>query len=587
MDEMTDFDVDQQRHGNFNSEPCVLARGLNISQSNTHTVTTASGNTTSLDSHYLPEAYDNAVMYGVTQYNGIPHQHNLDMGVAATTNLHYSGINPSSSTGVLPLPINHRAPDQLPASTTFSVSGVSYDNFGRSSSFVDDVRGPFKRKSAEAIRGNFQYFDASASSSVAPPNARFSDGVAMVDTASMSLPQFRGNSIPSHMELGPPGSLWGRSGEAVMVHEHNHMIRGNYLGQPFQPVVPPWFEHCTNQSIPMPYMRGKDAKALSIFCFAVPPILRTIIITLMFCKSIVYDDIHNVLSGFRLSDTPSLLYSPAPNVSGSPLENANMGLQRYHDSNLSGLRFLHHPASPHHHNYHHPTLPMQAARGHNINFQPPVTAASYRVPTNSSRNAVIPAQNGFEMGTRHFGVVPPAGLRYIRPHRGFMPDAAIGHRHIPPMGFLRVDDAVVLDEVGMVDHHRDMRLDIEDMSYEASKQTQLAYFTIELLALGERIGNVSTGLSEESVSTLMKTRIYVTSTAINPEEEATEDQETDSCIICQDKYKNREKIGILECGHEYHADCLKKWLHVKNVCPICKSEALTPGKKKDKENRNQ
>lgn len=43
----------------------------------------------------------------------------------------------------------------------------------------------------------------------------------------------------------------------------------------------------------------------------------------------------------------------------------------------------------------------------------------------------------------------------------------------------------------------------------------------------------------------------------------------------QEEYKNMEKIGTLNCGHEYHAECLKKWLHVKNVCPICKSEALT------------
>ena len=49
--------------------------------------------------------------------------------------------------------------------------------------------------------------------------------------------------------------------------------------------------------------------------------------------------------------------------------------------------------------------------------------------------------------------------------------------------------------------------------------------------------------------------------------------------ISQDFYKNQEKIGTLHCGHEYHADCLKKWLLVKNVCPICKSEALITGKK--------
>ena len=42
----------------------------------------------------------------------------------------------------------------------------------------------------------------------------------------------------------------------------------------------------------------------------------------------------------------------------------------------------------------------------------------------------------------------------------------------------------------------------------------------------------------------------------------------------QDDYKSKEKIATLDCGHEYHSDCLKKWLRLKNVCPICKSEAL-------------
>ncbi|GMP74976.1 hypothetical protein CsSME_00032215 [Camellia sinensis var. sinensis] len=47
------------------------------------------------------------------------------------------------------------------------------------------------------------------------------------------------------------------------------------------------------------------------------------------------------------------------------------------------------------------------------------------------------------------------------------------------------------------DQYGDMRLDIDDMSYE------------ELLALGERIGNANTGLSEDMISKcLTETKIY-------------------------------------------------------------------------------
>lgn len=56
----------------------------------------------------------------------------------------------------------------------------------------------------------------------------------------------------------------------------------------------------------------------------------------------------------------------------------------------------------------------------------------------------------------------------------------------------------------------------------------------ELLALGERIGNVNTGLSEEIVARQLKTRVYLSATNyINLEEPASKDQEPGSCIICQ------------------------------------------------------
>ncbi|MCH84593.1 RING finger protein 44-like [Trifolium medium] len=149
-----------------------------------------------------------------------------------------------------------------------------------------------------------------------------------------------------------------------------------------------------------------------------------------------------------------------------------MGLQRYHDAagNRNVLRFPPPPppVNQQHPNYHHPTLPMQGIRGHNISFHPPVTAASFRVPPNPPRGSVIPPQTGFEAGPRHIIPAPSTGFRIYRPHR-LMPETALGHRSLPPVGFLQVDDVALIDEVGnLIDHHRDMRLDIEDMSYEVS-----------------------------------------------------------------------------------------------------------------------
>ncbi|XP_062157504.1 probable E3 ubiquitin-protein ligase HIP1 [Alnus glutinosa] len=103
----------------------------------------------------------------------------------------------------------------------------------------------------------------------------------------------------------------------------------------------------------------------------------------------------------------------------------------------------------------------------------------------------------------------------------------------------------------LIDQYRDMRLDIDNMSYE------------ELLALGERMGNVSTGLSENVISRCLMETTYSSSKLILEEER---------CAICLEEYKNEEEVGTVKnCGHDYHVGCIKKWLLKKNTCPICKA----------------
>ncbi|KAL3614224.1 hypothetical protein CASFOL_042298 [Castilleja foliolosa] len=103
------------------------------------------------------------------------------------------------------------------------------------------------------------------------------------------------------------------------------------------------------------------------------------------------------------------------------------------------------------------------------------------------------------------------------------------------------------------DRHRDMRLDVDNMSYE------------ELLALEDRIGNVSTGLSEERIRGSLKNRKFE-SLFVLPNLEP--------CCVCQENYMNGDDIGTLDCGHEFHTGCIKQWLTHKNICPICKTTAL-------------
>ncbi|CAG7867881.1 unnamed protein product [Brassica rapa] len=235
------------------------------------------------------------------------------------------------------------------------------------------------------------------------------------------------------------------------------------------------------------------------------------------------------------------------------------------------------PLNPRDHYYSHHHLPapppVQGVRGQSATLYPPMASSpSYRVPFGN-----FAPQNTSNLGPE-MGPVQPTGFRiYQHP-----PPLAALRQHrggVPRLRVMPDDEAAILefgDFLGgsgnnHVDHHRDMRLDIEEMSYE------------ELLALSERIGTVNTGLPEEDVKNHLKTR---TCSVINVAEESsssspqTKDRETEPCTICQESFKNEEKIATLDCGHEYHAECLEKWLIVKNVCPICKSEALVMEKRK-------
>ncbi|KAL4368828.1 hypothetical protein GQ457_05G007230 [Hibiscus cannabinus] len=50
--------------------------------------------------------------------------------------------------------------------------------------------------------------------------------------------------------------------------------------------------------------------------------------------------------------------------------------------------------------------------------------------------------------------------------------------------------------------------------------------------------------------------------------------EAEKCCICQEDYANGEELGKLDCGHDFHFNCIKRWLRRKNLCPICKKIAL-------------
>lgn len=123
---------------------------------------------------------------------------------------------------------------------------------------------------------------------------------------------------------------------------------------------------------------------------------------------------------------------------------------------------------------------------------------------------------------------------------------------------LMLETTLLLGGLDMYDRHRDLRLDVDNMSYE------------DLLELGEKIGYVNTGLSEERIIKCIKKQHCIL------ESKSSCLTETDRrCSICQEEYEIADEIGKLHCGHAYHVGCIKKWLLRKNTCPVCKTSALS------------
>ncbi|KAK8523109.1 hypothetical protein V6N13_113067 [Hibiscus sabdariffa] len=126
---------------------------------------------------------------------------------------------------------------------------------------------------------------------------------------------------------------------------------------------------------------------------------------------------------------------------------------------------------------------------------------------------------------------------------------------------LVLETSLFLNGLNFYDQHRDMRLDIDNMSYE------------ELLALEERMGNVSTALSEEAMSKCLTKTVYELTSLEDSKVRCEIEKDDVKCSICQEEYVVGDEVGRLKCEHRYHAGCIQQWLQLKNWCPICKASA--------------
>jgi len=46
--------------------------------------------------------------------------------------------------------------------------------------------------------------------------------------------------------------------------------------------------------------------------------------------------------------------------------------------------------------------------------------------------------------------------------------------------------------------------------------------------------------------------------------------ECKDCAVCQEEYKKGDKLLRLPCNHDYHKECVGRWLSMHNSCPSCR-----------------
>ncbi|MCD7452747.1 hypothetical protein HAX54_018049 [Datura stramonium] len=73
---------------------------------------------------------------------------------------------------------------------------------------------------------------------------------------------------------------------------------------------------------------------------------------------------------------------------------------------------------------------------------------------------------------------------------------------------------------------------------------------------------------DQDMSEYLKTRTFCAMDTDN----FNEVEEQEACAICLFDYQDKDTIGTLQCGHEFHAECINKWLQRNTSCPFCRGQ---------------
>ena len=87
--------------------------------------------------------------------------------------------------------------------------------------------------------------------------------------------------------------------------------------------------------------------------------------------------------------------------------------------------------------------------------------------------------------------------------------------------------------------------------------------------------------SLETHNQLNRTDDFIEFTNINYSDIENKDKYDNSCSICLVEFEDTSDIGITNCEHIFHKDCITEWSRYKKDCPVCREELKNKIEKKD------
>jgi len=87
--------------------------------------------------------------------------------------------------------------------------------------------------------------------------------------------------------------------------------------------------------------------------------------------------------------------------------------------------------------------------------------------------------------------------------------------------------------------------------------------------------------SLETHNQLNRTNDFVEFTTIQYSSIDNKDKYDNSCSICLVDFELNSEIGITNCDHVFHKECITEWSRYKKDCPVCREELKNKIEKKD------